>query len=100
MEVPRPGAGSDGLGGGAPQNAITGGVALALEDTKPDATGTIPKAKAAPAPVVPDLSMAIVLAGTGAKAPVLPTPQSVGGLNADGEVAGQGFAFVEFATIE
>jgi hypothetical protein len=101
MEVPRPGAGSDGLGGGSIQNAITSGnVVMALEDFKPDATGNIPKAKAAPAPVVPDLSMAIVLAGTGAKAPVLPTPQSVGGLNADGEVAGQGFAFVDFATIE
>jgi RNA recognition motif-containing protein len=102
MEIPRPGAGSDGLGGGAPQNALTMGAnaaPLALEDTRPDAV--VPKAKAAaPAPVVPDLSMAIVVAGSTSKAPVIPKPQSIGGVNADGEVAGQGFAFVEFATIE
>lgn len=116
MEVPRP----RGLGGsGAPENALTAGGAgsggiMALEDTKPDGTpgafsALVSTAKAPPpqAPV-PDLSMAIVPAGSVPKAPPLvPTPgpnfagQGAGGSFAGGgDVPGLGYAFLEFATIE
>eukprot|EP00928_Gymnodinium_smaydae_P074981 TRINITY_DN579_c0_g1_i1.p1 TRINITY_DN579_c0_g1~~TRINITY_DN579_c0_g1_i1.p1 ORF type:complete len:595 (-),score=180.19 TRINITY_DN579_c0_g1_i1:120-1829(-) len=91
MEIPRPG---QGIGpAGAPQNALTAGSGpLALEDGSADA-------KKAAAPVVPDLSMAIVVAGSNAKAPVVPQPSAYKA-GAGDDVPGIGYAFVEFATIE
>jgi len=95
MEVPRGGPGGP---GGAPENALGDapagskkGATLALtmgEDDRPA------RAQAA----VPDLSTAIVLAGSNKSTPVVQAPgQSFAGLGGN---PGVGYAFIEFATIE
>lgn len=103
MEVPRPGHGVAGLGApGGAGNALTagpagkGGAVMALED----AGGSGAAAKARAAPAVPDLSMALVVAGSKAKAPVVPTPLAAASSSADGDGIGAGYAFLEFANIE
>jgi len=108
MEIPRP----RGFNQTGPlDNALTdaarpgGGGVMALEDTRQDGSGA-PAAKAAPqAPLVPDLSMAIVPVGGTLKAPLVPNVGNQGafaGVGALGGVdtPGLGYAFLEFATIE
>jgi len=104
MEVPRPNWDPN-APAAAPSNALTAGAAggpLALENA-PASEGAAPKAAAKPAPVVPDLSMALVPLGSTTKAPpVLSVPGTGGraGGGPGGEVPGQGYAFIEFATVE
>jgi splicing factor U2AF subunit len=119
MEIPRPKQGGAGgsVEGGVPANALTGGHpgsgaggVMALEDTKPSEStlatlGSVPKPTPAPTPT--DLSLALVPAGAGSKAPpLLKLPgagldrSGAGGMGADGDVIGLGYAFIEFATIE
>jgi len=113
MEIPRP-RGFNHLG--PLDNALTmgasgpgGGGPMALEDTRPDGAGGAAKSapQQAPAPVVPDLSMAIVPVGAKA-APLVPTPGMLGSAGAAAGAAALGgadtpglsYAFLEFATIE
>lgn len=101
MEVPRPG-GTLGIPG-VPVNALMNGPMgaaggpLALADTAHDSGAlALPKVSAV---AVPDLSMALVPAGPGAKAPLVPTPGQFARAMS-GECPGMGYAFLEFATIE
>jgi len=109
MEIPRPRGYNQ---TGPLDNALTdaarpGGGVMALEDTRADGTpgAPAPKAAAVQAPAVPDLSMAIVLAGSGAKAPLVPNVGSQGAFAAMGALGGAdtpglSYAFLEFATVE
>ncbi|CAE8628732.1 unnamed protein product [Polarella glacialis] len=113
IEVPRGGGGSYGPGGApvsinALMNAPGAGAPLALEYTPAEAKAAPAAAPAlAPAPMLPDLSMALVLVGGGALAKVgganaVNTGAAMAGFGgpADPNTPGFGFAFIEFATIE
>jgi len=117
LEVPRPRLDSTSEAP-PPANALTAGAPgaggiMALEDTKPSegakSLGAMPKAPPAAAP--PDLSLALVPAGSAPKAPpLLPLPGAgadgkVGGAGGgawtgDADMPGIGYAFIEFATVE
>lgn len=106
MEIPRPKVFAP---GGVPDNALMGGPAgggaLALTDTPADNSGftavapgaLVPVAQAAPQ-AVPDLSMALVPAGS-IKAPIVQAGSALQAYG-DSDAPGVGYAFLEFATIE
>mmetsp|Transcript_53539 Transcript_53539/g.116853 ORF Transcript_53539/g.116853 Transcript_53539/m.116853 type:complete len:567 (-) Transcript_53539:133-1833(-) len=105
IEVPRP---RNHMGGGGATNALTNGGAantgpLALADSAANAGDPSASAPAAPAaPVVSDLSMALVPVGLQTKAAPLITLPGQGAMFGPGimDVPGIGYAFLEFATIE